>query len=258
MISGSVIVENLSVRYRQQVALGNVSFNAGPGEFVVIVGPSGSGKTSLLLALAGFITFEGRVSTPERMGVVLQEHAVYPWLTVEGNIGFGLRRLSVAERRRVIDEHLRLAGMEGFANRYPGQLSGGQRQRVAVARALATDPDGLLMDEPFSALDTFTRGSLQAWLLDVWSRRRKTVIFVTHDIEEAVFLADRIIVLSGGAIVDDIVIDFERPRSDALKFEESFQDVRRRIAERFRPVASSPPMTHLAATGLCLVAGGAP
>jgi NitT/TauT family transport system ATP-binding protein len=233
-LNSSIAVRNLSVSYRDQSALKGVTFEAHPGEFIVIVGPSGCGKSSLLLAIAGFIKSEGEIHAPERIGVVLQDYAVFPWLTVRGNIGFGLRHLPRKHRKRVIDEHLSLVDMDGYGDRYPSQLSGGQRQRVAVARAMAPDPDALLMDEPFGALDALTRARMQAWLLEFWAQQRKTVLFVTHDIEEAVFLSDRVLVLVGGVILDDVVTDFERPRTESLKYETKFQDARRRIDDRLR------------------------
>jgi len=223
-------VEDLSVSYRSLHALDGVSFSAKAGEFVAVVGRSGSGKTTLLHALAGIVPFSGKRIMSSDIGVVFQDHAVFPWLTAAENIGFGLKGESVEEKERLIQKNLVLAGLEDKKNVYPGSLSGGQVQRVALARALAHNPDVLLMDEPYASLDAYTRGKMQEWLLNVWSADKKTVVFVTHDIEEAVFLSDSVAVLSKGKLVRQLPVPFPRPRDGKIKFTPAFNEIKSRIA----------------------------
>jgi len=206
-------------------ALEHVDLAIAPGEFVCLLGPSGCGKTSLLNMIAGFvrpsqgtITVAGRPvvgPSPDR-GVVFQDYSLFPWLTVEGNVAFGPRMegLPAAERRALARRYLDLVGLAAAARRYPSELSGGMKQRVAIARALATSPDLLLMDEPFAALDAMTRAALQTQLLDIHAREGKTIIFVTHNIAEAIVLGTRIVVLTAhpGRIARDIAVDLPRPR----------------------------------------------
>ena len=206
-------------------ALDDVSFSVADGEFVCLVGPSGCGKTTLFRVVAGLTeATDGRVlldgtevtAPTTDMGVVFQEYHLFPWLTVEENVGFGLERSdrSAAERDRRVDEMLDLVGLAEFRDAYPKSLSGGMKQRVAIARALAVDPDLLLMDEPFGAVDAQTREMLQRELLDVWESTGKTVLFVTHDVAEAVTLADRVVVMAAepGRVREVVDVDVERPR----------------------------------------------
>ena len=206
-------------------ALDDVSFTVEQGEFVCLVGPSGCGKTTLFRIIAGLIeATDGEIllgGTPVTgpttdMGVVFQEYHLFPWLTVEENVGFGLERSDryAADRERRIDEMLDLVGLSEFRASYPKSLSGGMKQRVAIARALAVDPELLLMDEPFGAVDAQTREMLQRELLDVWQSTGKTVLFVTHDVAEAVTLADRIVVMAAepGRVAEVIDVDVDRPR----------------------------------------------
>lgn len=210
---------------RQITALENVSFAAHRREFVCIIGPSGCGKSTLVRILAGLETptsgqvlVDGRiVQGPGRdRGMVFQGYTLFPWLTVRKNVMFGLRmnNVSRAEAARQADEWLGLIGLEKFADAYPHQLSGGMKQRVAIVRALANRPRVLLMDEPFSALDAQTRARMQSYLLDIWRNVDITVVFITHDLDEAIFLADRIIVLSAhpGRLNELIEVPLERPR----------------------------------------------
>jgi NitT/TauT family transport system ATP-binding protein len=227
-------------------ALRNVSLRAEAGEFVCIVGPSGCGKSTLLDLIDGLarvnrgeILIGGR--PVERPGpdraVVFQAASLLPWRSVVGNIAFALestrrpelRAETRVQRRERVASLVRLVGLEGFESYYPGALSGGMRQRVNLARALAVEPDILLMDEPFANLDAQTRDMMQVELLRIWSRSKRTVVFVTHSIQEAVFLGDRVVVMSGrpGSIIRDIKIDIARPRSadgrrgdEYTKFEE--------------------------------------
>jgi NitT/TauT family transport system ATP-binding protein len=203
--------------------LEEVSLEVDEGEFVCLLGPSGCGKSTFLNIVAGFISpTRGQVSIdgehvrgpdPRRI-FVFQERGVFPWLTVEGNIGFGLFRLSKAERTQRIAHYVKLVGLQGFEKAYPQELSGGMKQRLEVARALAVNPDMLFLDEPFGALDSITRLLMRRELLRIWEAERKTIVFVTHDIEESVQLADRVVVMSARpARIQTIVeIDIQHPR----------------------------------------------
>ncbi len=185
--------------------LRNVNLEVQPGEFICILGPSGCGKSTLLNILAGFLQpSQGIVEAggkpvhgpdPSRI-FVFQERGIFPWLTVEGNISFGIAKLPREERTRRIAHYIKAVGLEGFEKTYPSELSGGMKQRLEVARALAVNPHMLLLDEPFGALDSITRMTMRRELLHVWEAERKTILFVTHDIDEAVQLADRIVILS--------------------------------------------------------------
>lgn len=203
--------------------LHHVDLEVGDGEFVCLLGPSGCGKSTMLNIIAGFISptagevrIDGEaVQGPDpRRIFVFQERGVFPWLTVEGNIAFGLFRLSPQERDRRIAHYIKLVGLQGFEKAYPQELSGGMKQRLEVARALAVNPDMLFLDEPFGALDSITRLVMRGELLRIWEAERKTIIFVTHDIEEAVQLADRVVVMSARpAKIQGIVeIDIPHPR----------------------------------------------
>jgi NitT/TauT family transport system ATP-binding protein len=205
-------------------ALHDVSLTVRQGEFVSIVGPSGCGKTTLLNLIAGFlpasggeILLDGRAVMgpgPER-GVVFQSFALFPWKTVLENVAFGpkMRGLAKAECERIAREYLVLAGLAHAAERYPNELSGGMQQRVGVVRALANHPDVLLMDEPFASVDAQTRMTLQEELTRIWQERRPTIIFITHDVGEAVFLADRVVVLSKGRVLKELDLALPRPRT---------------------------------------------
>lgn len=224
-------------------ALTDVDLDIAAGEFVCAIGPSGCGKTTLLNLIAGFIQpTKGQLQArglaitgpgPDR-GVVFQEYALFPWLTARKNIEFGLKQQGVpgAERRERADALLRLTGLSHAAERYPFELSGGMRQRVAVARALATRPSILLMDEPFAAIDALTRATLQDELLRIWQELRLSVFFITHNIDEAVFLAQRIVVMSPhpGRIRDIIEIPLPYPRR---RDDPAFGAIYARIAQCF-------------------------
>jgi NitT/TauT family transport system ATP-binding protein len=203
--------------------LQQINLEVGEGEFVCLLGPSGCGKSTMLNIVAGFISptagqvrIDGQaVSGPDpRRIFIFQERGVFPWLTVEGNIAFGLFKLSPEERQRRIARYVKLVGLQGFEKAYPQELSGGMKQRLEVARALAVNPDMLFLDEPFGALDSITRLVMRGELLRIWEAERKTIIFVTHDIEEAVQLADRVVVMSARpAKIQRIVdIDIAHPR----------------------------------------------
>jgi ABC-type nitrate/sulfonate/bicarbonate transport system ATPase subunit len=204
-------------------ALTAIDLDVRAGEFVCILGPSGCGKSTLLNIAAGFIppsTGEVRIDgqpvtgpDPRRI-VVFQERGTFPWLTVEGNVGFGLARLPRAEREQRVARYVRLVGLGGFERSYPAELSGGMKQRLEVARALAVNPDMLLLDEPFGALDSITRLTMRSELLRIWEAERKTILFVTHDIDESVQLADRIVILSArpGRVRRVVEVDIPHPR----------------------------------------------
>ncbi|GGK95579.1 ABC transporter ATP-binding protein [Mangrovihabitans endophyticus] len=224
------------------VALGDVSLELADNEFVTIVGPSGCGKTTLMNILAGLETPSGGRALvdgtpvagpgPER-GVIFQQYALFPWLTVRKNVEFGLRTAGVpAARRREIAEHfIHLVGLDQFADALPKMLSGGMKQRVAIARAYAVNPSILLMDEPFGAVDALTRVRLQEQLLDTWSQERRTVVFVTHDVDEAVFLANRVVVMAArpGRIVEVIDVDLPYPRTEDIRLSPAFATLRNRV-----------------------------
>ena len=223
-------------------ALHHVSLEVAKGEFVCLIGASGCGKSTLLRIVAGFerpTSGEVRVygapiagSGSER-GMVFQDYALFPWMTVRDNIGFGPRqkKKSKAEIRETTERYLEMVGLAQFADRYPYQLSGGMKQRVAIARVLANEADILLMDEPFGALDALTREQLQDELLEIWARTKVTVLFVTHSVEEAALLADRVVVMTAGPgrIESDNRVRLSRPRDVSAP---DFNDLRRTLTER--------------------------
>ncbi|HEX7419503.1 MAG TPA: ABC transporter ATP-binding protein [Thermoanaerobaculia bacterium] len=222
-MNNKVAFRALNMHFGNVDVLRDVNLDVREGEFVCILGPSGCGKSTLLNIVAGFITpsagdvsIDGvPVAGPDSRRIfVFQERGTFPWLTVEQNIGFGLFRLSDAEKRERIAHYVQLVGLQGFEKSYPRELSGGMKQRLEVARALAVNPDVLYLDEPFGALDSITRLQMRRELLRIWQAEKKTILFVTHDIEESVQLADRVVVMSQrpAHIRRDIVIDIPHPR----------------------------------------------
>jgi NitT/TauT family transport system ATP-binding protein len=221
-------LQHLGMVYGQDAesvpVLDDINLEVSDGEFVCIVGPSGCGKSTLLNVMAGFlpatagtVTIDGEIVTgpdPRRI-LVFQERGVFPWLTVEGNIGFGLSKLSREEQRKRIAHYVQAVRLQGFEHAYPSDLSGGMKQRLQVARALAVNPDILYLDEPFGALDFVTRVIMRGELHRIWQTERRTILFVTHDIDEAVQLADRVVVLSSrpARIQDILTIDIPHPRN---------------------------------------------
>lgn len=211
---------------RSVEAVGNVDFEVPEGQFVSIIGPSGCGKTTVLNMIAGFVPPAKGVirvgdvpvvgPSPDR-GVVFQSFALFPWMTIESNISFGLKMAGTPkeERRKVAQDMVDLVGLQGFEAKYPHELSGGMRQRAGVARVLATEPSIMLMDEPFASIDAQTRRTLQQEVLNIWGKKQTTVIFVTHDVEEAIFMSDRVVVLSGrpSEVLADIEVNIPRPRA---------------------------------------------
>ena len=248
----TLAIRNLSKTYFDPYAgahvdaVRDVSLIVNEGEFVSLVGPSGCGKTTILNMVAGFIpasageiVLDGRrISTPgPDRGVVFQSFALFPWKTVLENVAFGpkMRGAGRAEREKIAREYLALTGLAHAADRYPNELSGGMQQRVGVARALANEPDILLMDEPFASVDAQTRMTLQEELTRIWQARRPTVIFITHDVNEAVFLADRVIVLSKGKMLAEIEVALPRPRAwDTLIEDAAFKTLSGRVLHLVR------------------------
>ncbi len=236
------VVRTYPLQGKAFVALDGVSLDVADNEFVTIVGPSGCGKSTLLNIVAGLdhptggqALVGGRAVTgpgPDR-GVIFQQFALFPWLTVRKNVEFGLRTAGVpkAERRRRAEHFIDMVGLTQFADALPKTLSGGMKQRCAIARAYAVDPSILLMDEPFGALDALTRVRLQEQLLDTWSREKRTVMFVTHDVDEAVFLANRVVVMAAnpGRIVEVIDVDLPFPRTEEVRLGPDFGRLRNRV-----------------------------
>ncbi len=228
------------------VALDDVNLRVAEQEFCCIVGPSGCGKSTLLRILAGLERQTGgelhlEVSDPGRplTAMVFQEQSIFPWMTVEQNVGYGLRMRGVhpTVRREIVEHYVEKVGLTRFAKAYPHQLSGGMKQRTSVARAFATDPQVLLMDEPFASLDEQTRVLLQEELLRVWESNRKTVVYITHSIDEAIVLGDRVLVMSArpGHIKAEIAVDLPRPRSVyELKSTAAFSELVARVWEPLR------------------------
>lgn len=226
------------------VAVDGFNATVEPGEFVTIVGPSGCGKSSVLMALDGLVSITGgainiggrKVNKPgPDRAVVFQDAALLPWRTIEANVAFGLEMQGVGKTERLekARKYVKLVGLEGREKNHPHQLSGGMKQRVGIARALATDPDVLLMDEPFGALDAQTRELMATELLRIWDLNRKTVLFVTHGIDEAIFLADRVLVMGGSPsrVVEVMEIDLPRPRNAAVRESSAYVHYRAHLAD---------------------------
>jgi NitT/TauT family transport system ATP-binding protein len=244
---GAVSIENVSLRFKSRggddvVALNNLSMQIPDKQFAVIVGPSGCGKSSLLDIIAGLkepsgghCRLDGQLigGPGAERGMVFQNYSLFPWLSVMKNVEFGLslKAMSAKERTEKARFYVNAVGLSGFENAYPKQLSGGMKQRVAIARSLANDPKILLMDEPFGALDSQTRTVMQELLLGVWEKNQKTVLFVTHDIDEALFLGEKVYVMSArpGRIIDTISVDFAHPRNYEILTSAACVELKRRI-----------------------------
>ena len=265
--SGRIAIEQMSLRVGQGAqafeAVQDISLTVAPGEFVCLLGPSGCGKSTLLGALAGHLRpSKGAISVDgvvvdgphAERGLVFQHHTLFPWRRVIDNVAFGLKMQGVPrkERRRRALELLAMVGLEEFAQHYPAQLSGGMKQRVEIARVLINHPRVMLMDEPFGALDAQTRLMMQQLLLQLWARIRTTIVFITHDIDEALFLADRILVMSPrpGRIIEEITVDFARPRDATLVTSEHFTRLKRRCLQLLHPAsAAGLPLERLSPLG---------
>jgi NitT/TauT family transport system ATP-binding protein len=230
---------------RVRAAVEEISLSVAPGEFVALLGPSGCGKSTLLNVFAGFcvptsgrVYFDGQplAGPSAKCGVVFQKHSLFPWMTVLENVAFGPRRLGLRDPKGLARALLNTVGLGDVADAWPSSLSGGMQQRVGIARALATRPPVLLMDEPFGALDAQTRTLMQEELLAIWDTLKPTVLFVTHDIEEALFLADRVVVMQAlpGRIAREIDVPFARPRAADVIDEPQFIERRRVIADIIR------------------------
>lgn len=252
---GKLLIHQVSLTYEEahggHNALKDINLTVEAGEFITLLGPSGCGKSTLLSLLAGLIfPTQGSIfldgqkiqGTGKERGVVLQHYSLFPWMTAQENIVFGLKQIyrgkSKKELREMAARYLTLVGLEAFADKYPAKLSGGMQQRVAIARAFAMNPRVLLLDEPFGALDTKNRLSLQELLLELWERgqEKKTVVMVTHDVDEAILLSDRIVVLSAGpgTIKKIVKVDFPRPRNRAgLMGNKSYQALRNELINLF-------------------------
>ena len=242
-----IVVENLSHTFGKDtedalVVLQDISLTFASGSFNTIVGTSGCGKSTLLKMMAGLfepsdgrMTLDGEVirGTDRRRGMVFQQDAVFPWMTLAKNISYGprLRGANRKEQAEIEARWIELVGLKGFENRWPRELSGGMRKRVDIGRVYANDPDVLLMDEPFGALDAQTKERMQAELLDIWTITKKTVVFVTHDLEEAIFLSDKVIVMSArpGRIRHFEEISLPRPRSGEMRLTDDFIKVKRKL-----------------------------
>ena len=237
--SNRLRLEHVSKRFGELLVLDDISLEIGDGDFVALLGPSGCGKSTLLNLVAGLAQLSGGViyrgdtvvdaPGPDR-SMVFQDDAVFPWYKVRQNVEYGLRMrgMNEADRRPRAQKYIDLVGLTGREDAYPYQLSGGMKKRVDVASALALQPDVLLMDEPFASLDAITKTRLQAEFLRIWEANRFTVLFVTHDIEEAVFVSDRVLVMATGPgrIVHEYRVPFEHPRSESLRTSPKFQEAR--------------------------------
>lgn len=246
---GELRTDDVEVTYNSDagktVALSKTSLTINPGEFVCVLGPSGCGKSTLLNVIAGFVKpTNGRAlldgKAIEQPGadrsMVFQQHSLLPWKTVRANIGLGPKLIRDVEANNTVNHFIEMVGLTKYANHYPDQLSGGMQQRVGIARALATFPRVLLMDEPFAALDYQTRLMMQENLLNLWEELGTTVVFVTHDVDEAIFLSDRILVMSAspGRIVKDISNPLPRPRTQMISSEPEFLTIKRDCMEIIR------------------------
>ncbi|WP_433943816.1 ABC transporter ATP-binding protein [Paenibacillus sp. SN-8-1] len=247
MSEHSLVIEHLNRTFASPAgpvhALSNIQLKVKQGEFITLIGPSGCGKSTLLKIVGGLDTgYEGKAELSGRpitgpgieKGVIFQEPRLFPWLNVEKNIAANLSLKNPAVRRRV-DELIELVRLKGFEKAYPRELSGGMAQRVAIARALLRSPDVLLLDEPFGALDAFTRAHMQEVLLDIWQNNKTTMLFVTHDLDEAVFLGERVVIMNPrpGHIREILPIDLPFPRS---RTGPSFQELRRLVLQAFEKI----------------------
>jgi NitT/TauT family transport system ATP-binding protein len=246
---GEIRLEGVTMQFSRDgvetTALEAVDLRVRPGEFVSLLGPSGCGKSTLLNLVAGILNPSAGTVTIDNTSVtdpnptcnvVFQQHSLFPWMRVLENVAFGPRMLGHANPEGVARTFLSLVGLERFARSYPAALSGGMQQRVAIARALATYPPVLLMDEPFGALDAQTRSIMQEELLKIWAQFRTTVVFVTHDVDEAIFLSDRIVVMrtQPGAVKEEIIVDLPRPRTPAMMLTDRFTSLRGRVLNLIR------------------------
>jgi iron(III) transport system ATP-binding protein len=227
----SISVNNLSVTYKTVSILEDLNFQIEDGEFIGIIGKSGEGKTTLLNAIAGFIKHTGNVTTEGKIGFCFQSNSLFNWMTVEDNIAFGLNGMRKEEKDKIVIDVLKKIGLEQYGKFYPTQLSGGQVQRVALGRAIAYKPSIILLDEPFSSLDIFTRDQMIDWVLKLISEMKVTVVMVTHYVDEALIFSDRILLVKNKNIAQDIEINFPKPRTQSIRFTEDFQNKKQQLFE---------------------------
>lgn len=264
---GHVRIQNLSLHLGQGKnrfqALDRVNFEIQPGEFICLLGPSGCGKSTLLGALAGHLPISAGSLTvdnetivephPDR-GLVFQQHTLFPWKSVLENIAFGLKMKGVGKQNRIdqAKKMIDLVGLKGFEQKFPAELSGGMQQRVEIARVLINQPRILLMDEPFGALDAQTRLKMQMLLLDIWQEIKTSVLFITHDIDEALFLADRVLIMSHrpGRIIEEINLDFERPRDIELVTSSEFTTIKKHCMQTLKEATQQEELSRLNPLGL--------
>lgn len=246
-----VSIQNLRKAYKSKksevLAVDTVNLDIMENEFITILGPSGCGKSTLLRMVGGleeqtsghiYLGDQEMIGPSSNRGMVFQAYSLFPWLTIEKNIQFGLKNkgMKPEKRKEISDKYIELVGLSGFESHYPNQLSGGMKQRVAIARALANDPDILLLDEPFGALDSQTRLIMQELLLKIWEHKKKTILFITHDVEEAIFLGSRVLVMTSrpGKIKKDIKIELTHPRTYHVKTDPIFLKYKDDLTELIR------------------------
>ncbi len=264
---GHVHIQNLSLHLGQGKsrfqALDRVNFEIQPGEFICLLGPSGCGKSTLLGALAGHLPIssgslmvdnESILEPHPDRGLVFQQHTLFPWKSVLENIAFGLKMKGVGKQNRIdqAKKMIDLVGLKGFEQKFPAELSGGMQQRVEIARVLINKPRILLMDEPFGALDAQTRLKMQMLLLDIWQEIKTSVLFITHDIDEALFLADRVLIMSHrpGRIIEEINLDFERPRDVELVTSSEFTTIKKHCMQTLKEATQQEELSRLNPLGL--------
>lgn len=244
MTNTMISIQDISKKYGNFQAIERIDLNIQKGEFVVLLGASGCGKSTLLNLVAGFekpttgkIIVNGREVTgiDPHCGMVFQQYALFPWLTVRENVAFGLKMKGVSKREResIAQRYIEMVGLRGFEAKYPNALSGGMRQRVSIARVLANDPDVILLDEPFAALDAMTRQVLQDELLNIYEKSKKTIIFITHSIDEALLLSTRMLIMGArpGKIVTDILNNLPMPRHTEVQLSSRYNELKAQIWE---------------------------
>ncbi len=223
-----ISISDLCVRYSEPV-LEKVFLQLRKGEIVSIVGKSGCGKTTLLHALAGLVPFEGEIHKPKQTTLIFQQHTLFPWMNVEQNIAFATNEKEIGSIQKTIS----MIGLDGKETAYPHQLSGGQCQRVAIGRSLAAKPEALLLDEPFASLDYYTRLQMQHWINELLEKNQITALLVTHDVDEAILLSDRILIMKNKTLENEFVVPFNRPRNEDVRYSKDFQELKRKIISQY-------------------------